>query len=107
MDLLKKTINALKEVNITDYNMYDFENTNPFYNYVVIASANTRQANSLLGYLKEELKGSYEIKSTEGKNTGWLLVDLGDLIVHVFDSEAKDYYRFYERFVNVKEIKDL
>lgn len=107
MDLLKKTIKALKEVNITDYKSYDLEDTNPFYNYVIIASGNKRQANSLLGYLKEELKNVYQVKGIEGKGSGWLLVDLGNLIVHVFDLEAKDYYKFDERFVNIKEIKDI
>jgi len=56
MDLLKKTINAFLKVNITDYKAYDLENTNPFYNYVIIAFGNNKQANALLGYLKEELK---------------------------------------------------
>lgn len=107
MDLLKKTVNALKEVKITDYKSFDLDNANPFYNYVIIASANKRQANSLLGYLKEELKNAYEIKGVEGKGSGWLLIDLGNLIVHVFDLEAKDYYKFEEKFVNIKEIKDI
>ena len=41
MDLLKKTINAFLKVNITDYKAYDLENTNPFYNYVIIAFLTT------------------------------------------------------------------
>lgn len=105
MDLVKKAFSALEDVNITDYKAFDFENTNPFYNYAIIAIGNTRQANSLLGYLKKELKNAYEIKGVEGKGSGWLLVDLGELIVHVFDQDARDYYNFEERFINIKEIK--
>lgn len=107
MDLLKKTINSFNEVNITDYKAFDLENTNPFYNYVVVAVANKRQANALLGYLKEELKNAYQIKGIEGKNSGWLLVDLGELVIHVFDAEANEYYKFRDRFINIKEIKEI
>lgn len=107
MDLLKKTINAFLKANITDYKAYDLENTNPFYNYVIIAFGNNKQANALLGYLKEELKNAYEVRGIEGKGSGWLLVDLGNLVVHVFDNISRDYYRFEERFINIKEVKDL
>lgn len=105
MDLIKKTIKILEEVNITDWKAYDLENINPFYNYVIIATGTNRQSTAVLGYLKEELKNAYEVKGIEGKNTGWLLADLGDLLLHIFDLEAKEYYKFEERFMNVKEIK--
>ena len=104
MDLIKKTINALEKVNITDWKAYDLENGNPFYNYVIIATATNRQSNAVLGHLKDELKSAYEVKGIEGKGSGWLLVDLGNLLLHIFDLEGKDYYRFEERFINIKEV---
>ena len=105
MDLITKAIKALEQVNITDFQAYDLESTNPFYNYVIVASGTKRQSSSVLGHLKEELKNAYEVRSIEGKGSGWLLIDLGNLIVHIFDRDTKEYYKFDERFINVKELK--
>lgn len=105
MDLVNKAKTALEKVNLSDFKLFDLENKNPFYNYVIIAKGSSRQSNALLGYLKDELKNAFEVKGVEGKRTGWLLVDLGELIVHVFDQEAYDFYNFEEKFINIKEIK--
>ncbi len=104
MDLIKKTVSAIEKVNLKDYKIYDLENKNPFYNYVIVASGSSRQSSALLDYLKDELKEAYEIKGIEGKRTGWLLVDLGELILHLFDAETKEFYKFDEKFINIKEI---
>lgn len=104
MDLINKAVNAIERVNLKDYKVYDLENKNPFYNYIIVASGSTRQSNALLDHLKDELKDAYEIRGVEGKRTGWLLVDLGELILHIFDTETKDFYKFEERFINIKEL---
>ena len=105
MDLLTKTLTAITRVNLVDLKLYDLENKNPFYNFVLVATGTTRQANAVLGYLKEELKNAYEIRGIEGKLSGWLLIDLGELIIHLFDDETRKYFKFDERFVKVKEIE--
>lgn len=105
MDLVTKAIKALEQVNITDFQAYDLESANPFYNYVIVASGTNRQSTAVLGHLKKELKNAYEVRGIEGKGSGWLLIDLGNLIVHIFDKDTKDYYKFDERFINIKELK--
>lgn len=105
MDLITKAIKALEQVNITDIKVYDLESANPFYNYVIVATGTKRQSNAVLDHLKEELANAYEVRGIEGKGSSWLLVDLGNLIIHIFDEDAKDYYKFDERFINVKELK--
>ncbi len=104
MNLLEKTLKALNKVNLDDLKVFDLENKNPFYNLVVIATGNIRQANALVGYLKQELKNVYQIKGIEGKRSGWLLVDLGELLIHIFDADTRAYYKFDERFIGIKQI---
>jgi len=40
-----------------------------------------------------------EILSTEGKNAGtWILIDLGDIIVHIFSKDKRDYYKIEDLY---------
>lgn len=105
MDLIIKAIKALEQVNITDIQSYDLESTNPFYNYVIVATGTKRQSSAVIDHLKEEMTNAYEVRGIEGKDSSWLLIDLGNLIIHIFEKDAKDYYKFDERFINVKELK--
>ena len=67
MELIKKAMGALEQVKAEDIKVYDMENGSPFYDYIIVATASERQANALIGYLKDLLKDSYEIKGVEGK----------------------------------------
>lgn len=64
--------------------------------YMVIASGrSTRQVGAIAEHLADRLKQSHGILSkTEGKETGdWVLIDAGDVIVHVFRPEVRDFYQ--------------
>lgn len=103
--MLDKTIKTIELVKLKDLRIFDLENTNPFYRYVIIGTAQSlRQGEALIGYLKDVLKNNYEIKGIEGKKTGWLLIDLGEIIIHVFDKEMRSYYHFDDRFLGMKEL---
>ncbi|NMA05832.1 MAG: ribosome silencing factor [Acholeplasmataceae bacterium] len=104
--MLEKTLNVVEKVKLEDLKVFDLENDNPFFRYVIIGTSKTgRQGDALVGYLKEDLKDNYEIRGIEGKKTGWLLIDLGDIIIHVFDKEMREYYSFDDRFIGKKVIK--
>ena len=34
------------------------------------------------------------IKGVEGRQTGWLLIDLGEVIIHIFDQDNRSFYNF-------------
>ncbi len=104
MELVKKALEALEQVKATDVKVYDMEKSSPFYDYIIVATANERQSNALIGYLKDGLKDTYEIRGIEGKKGGWLLVDLKSVVIHVFSSEQRDYYGFDKRLMGIKQI---
>ena len=63
--------------------------------FMVIASGrSSRQVSSMAEKLTERLKQSYGIISkVEGKGTGdWVLIDAGDVIVHLFRPEVRSFY---------------
>ncbi|MDY0211019.1 MAG: ribosome silencing factor [Acholeplasma sp.] len=102
MNLLEITLKTIELVKPTDVRVYDMEKSSPFYDYVVVATANERQANALISYLKEALPN--QIKGIEGKTGGWLLIDLKDVIVHIFSSEQREFYGFDKRLMGLKRL---
>lgn len=89
--LAAKTLSDKKAVDIT---AIDIAEKASFADYLVIATGNSeRQVNSLVddvedAFAKEELF----VKNIEGKNSGWVLMDFGDIIVNIFTKELREKY---------------
>jgi len=63
--------------------------------FVIATAANERQANAILRDLSEKLIEEYGRKPihTEGKpDSGWVLLDFGDVIVHIFSPTERAFY---------------
>jgi ribosome-associated protein len=63
--------------------------------FVIATAANERQANAILRDLSEKLIEEYGRKPihTEGKpDSGWVLLDFGDVIVHIFSPTDRAFY---------------
>ena len=63
--------------------------------YFMICSANSeRQLNAITEeIIEKEEENNYEVKRIEGKEGGkWILIDLGDLIIHVFHAPERSFY---------------
>ncbi len=75
--------------------MLDIRNAASFADYFVIGSSQSaRQFEAILESLDEGLE-AYGVKSTsrEGKpDSGWVLLDYGDVIVHLFATAERAYY---------------
>ncbi|MCU0105390.1 ribosome silencing factor [Acholeplasma vituli] len=104
MELLEKIIKTIDIVKVSDVKIYDMEKSSPFFDYVVVATANERQSIALITYLKESV-GTDQIRGFEGKTGGWLLVDLGDVVLHLFSKEMREYYGFDKRLMTLKQIE--
>ncbi|MBB5720654.1 ribosome-associated protein [Loktanella ponticola] len=64
--------------------------------YMVIASGrSTRQVSSMSEKLADKIKSEFGVLSkVEGKETGdWVLIDTGDVIVHIFRPEVREFYQ--------------
>jgi ribosome-associated protein len=64
--------------------------------YVVVMSGRSdRQVNALGRHIEEDLKHSHDARclGIEGMPSGtWLLMDYGDVIVHIFHEDTRGYY---------------
>ena len=79
-------IDALEDIKAYDIDVIDVSKITSLFEYMIIASADsTRQTKSLASNVQEKVKAAGgEIYGVEGEQTGeWMLVDLGDAIVHI------------------------
>ena len=62
---------------------------------VIASGTSTRHAQNLAQYVVEVLEDAgVDILGVEGMDSGeWVLVDTGDIVVHVFQEEARELYR--------------
>ena len=77
-----------------DVVVIDIMEKSSFADYLVIASGSSeRQVNSLVDEVEEQFaKEGLFVKSIEGKNSGWILMDFGDVIVNIFTKEMREKY---------------
>jgi len=62
--------------------------------FIITHGKNEKQVQAIVDAIEEEVhKEGFEVKSIEGKdNARWILMDLNDVIVHVFYYEDREYY---------------
>lgn len=86
---------ALSDKKGEDIKIIDITDVSVFADYFIIASGNSdSQISALVDNVEEELhKSGYYLKQREGRaNASWILLDFGDIIVHVFDKENRLFY---------------
>jgi ribosome-associated protein len=110
MDIRKKqraVVEALEDVKGRDIVVYNVARQSAFFERVVIASGDSnRQVNALATSVQEKLKAlGAKIAGVEGRRNGeWVLVDLGDIVVHVMHPAVRSYYNLEELWGG-KEVK--
>lgn len=77
--------------------------------YFVIANGNSdSQVHALVENVDEKMhEAGYTLKQQEGKGGAWVLMDYGDVIVHIFDKENRLFYnleRIWSDGVVVEEL---
>jgi ribosome-associated protein len=100
-------IDALEDVKAQDIRVFDTSLQTSLFDRVTIASGTSnRQTKALASSVREKVKEKGgNVISVEGEETGeWVLVDLGDMIVHIMQPAIRDYYRLEELW-GEKEVK--
>lgn len=110
MDIRKKqraVVEALEDVKGRDIVVYNVARQTAYFERVVIASGDSsRQVNALATSVQDKLKAlGARIVGVEGRRTGeWVLVDLGDIVVHVMHPAVRSFYNLEELWGG-KEVK--
>ncbi len=86
---------ALEEKKAENITMIDIEQVSTLADYFIIASGKNRNQIQAMADEVDEVLGraGYEVKHKEGyQNANWVLLDYGDLVVHIFDSQNRLFY---------------
>ena len=100
-------IAALEDKKAEDITLIDIAKVSVLADYFLIANGNNRnQVQAMADNVDEQLtKAGYSLKSMEGYPTGnWILMDYGDVIIHVFDEENRLFYDLERIWRDGKEL---
>ena len=88
-------VDALEDRKGEDVRVIDISEISTLADYFIIAAGtNHNQVQALADNVQEKLgRSGYTTKNVEGyESAHWILLDFGDIIVHVFDSENRLFY---------------
>ncbi len=106
--LVKTIVAALEEIKARDIEVLDVKKISTLFDRMIIASADSaRQTKAIANNVAEKVKAAGgSVYGIEGEETGeWILVDLGDVLVHVMQSGTRAHYNLEELWAEAKKIK--
>ena len=94
-NMAKQAIKALEDKKAEDIHVIDISEVSVVADYFIIANGSNRsQIQAMADNVQEVLgRAGYAMRQVEGYNTAnWILMDFGDVIVHIFDKENRLFY---------------
>jgi len=92
-------VDALEDVKGQEIQLFDTTHLTSLFDRVLVASGTSnRQTKALAASVRDKVKeNGGTVVSVEGETTGeWVLVDLGDMVVHIMQPAIRAYYRLEE-----------
>lgn len=97
--LQKIVVNALEDIKGRDIEVINTTKLSPLFDRIIIATGDSnRQVRALARNVHDEVReAGGEVISVEGEENGeWVLVDLGDIVVHVMQPAVRSFYALEE-----------
>lgn len=104
---VKAAVHALDEKLARDVEVIDIGGVTTIADYFVVASAgSSTQLHAMQDAVDEAMyKAGFEAKSIEGnRSSTWILMDFGDIIVHLFSEEDRVFYNLEKIWQDGKKI---
>jgi len=108
LDLAVAAARAAHDKGATDVVVIDVGDVLGICGYFVIATAsNPRQVKAVVDEVEEQVGERFDDRprSVEGATERrWVLLDYGDVVVHVFHAEERDYYRIERLYSDAEQV---
>lgn len=89
---IEKITNVLDKNKAENIEVFDLRNKNYFVDYAIIASSlGARHTSALLDHLKNDLKPAEKFNNVD-ESSDWIVVDLGDILIHIMTPEYRVKY---------------
>ncbi len=107
IDLARKVVEVAGDKQASDIVLLDMRDVCNFADYFVICSgAPDRQINAIHEEVEHVLKtqGALPLHCEGTADSGWVLLDFGDVIVHIFSLSEREYYKLDELWSQAKPV---
>lgn len=95
LEMARIAYQALDDKKGEDIKVLDISGISPLGDYFIITNGTSdSQVRALVENVEEKMhEAGYALRQQEGNHSGtWVLLDYGDVIVHVFDRENRSFY---------------
>lgn len=96
LELARRIVDIVEERKAEDIVLLDLRPDTVIADFFVIANGNSdRQIRALSDYVREDVKENhkrYPVAVEGTPESGWMLLDYGDVVVHLFSEDQRDYY---------------
>lgn len=106
--LLNATLNDLNDLKAIQIVALNVKHLSSLMDYIVIATGNSsRHVRAIADHLRQTMKQRHIMLPTLNKddNDEWILIDLGDIIVHIMQSKAREFYNIEKLWAPKKLIE--
>lgn len=107
MEAARKAVDVASDKQASDVVLLDLRSLAAFTDFFVICSADSaRQISAIVRAIDEVLgpQGHNLRHKVGADSSGWVLMDYGDIIIHVFSSEARDFYDLEAAWANAHQV---
>ncbi len=107
-EIIKNIVLALDEKKAEDIKAIEITELTIVADCFIIASGtSSTHVKALAGEVEDRMtKAGVEPQHIEGRATGWILLDYGTVVVHIFDEKSREYYNL-ERLWQDAKIMDI
>jgi ribosome-associated protein len=104
MDRIAKIKELLDEKKALDITSHDLKDTDYFVDYVIVATTMAdKHGQALLDHLKKNLKPMGEQFLGVDESDDWILIDLGDILIHLMSEEYRAKYQMDKFLEEIKQ----
>ncbi len=104
---LKTAVAVLDDKKAVNIKIYDVRKISDLWDYFVVSSGESPvHVKALYEYVEKAMKkeGEKPVSKDIGLDNKWIILDYGDILVHIFDEETRSYYSI-EKIWGEKEVK--
>jgi ribosome-associated protein len=108
LELAKAAARTAAENRGRDIVILDMREVTPVFDYFVLATGTSRRQlhamSEEIDHQLEDEMGDHRLGVEGYQDSRWILLDYGDVVVHLFDSEAREYYGLEDLWCDARRV---